>query len=416
MLHRIGSLTLIVCLSAGSPSVLHSHRNLPVSMREGTPGSGMVLTGINEQNPALTDPDKFAWELFIQINKPSQSGSSSSIWETWASDEDVYDNPNTKPVWPGSVSPLAFTLPRKKKLRPITQLQIAKEELLRLRQQQKREKRSRKTGKEGPQASFLPPQVGSGEEVRMNQATFNFIVSNNLWYIQGQEAAFQNGTKIDFPPESKEVKAIWEPITEAQKPRFHWARNPLDHNKPYGLVAVHLISKDLPNWTWATFEQMDNPNRCQVRPCRDSFGVTASGDVSPALRSLLQAAGVGPEWEFYRLTGTQVDFVDTTGQATTLGNSVIENGFLLTSSCITCHSRATIGPRIVGQQRANRLSIFQPPPLTPPPPTPPDRAISYNGMPDPKWFLANPQDPTTRKYLQLDFLWSFFRAKRRTVP
>jgi hypothetical protein len=295
-------------------------------------------------------------------------------------------------------------------------LVIANEELRRTRQLQQRDRLRRKKGERGPQVNFIPPQIGSGEEVRMNKATFDFIVANKLWYIQGQEAAFQNNTKIDFPVESKEVKAIWERISEADKARFHWANNPLDGNRPYGLVALHIISKDLPNWTWATFEQVDNPERCLARPCHDTFGITPSGDVSPELQSLFQAAGLGPEWQFYRLTGMQVDFVDASNQPTILGNSVIEKGFLLSSSCITCHSRSTIGPRINGQARANRLSIFQPPPPMPPPPIPPDRSISYNGMPDPTWFFTNPQDPTTRKYLQLDFLWSLFRAKRRTAP
>jgi len=246
----------------------------------------------------------------------------------------------------------------------------------------------------------------------LNKATFDFIVANNLWYLQGQEAAFQNNTKIDFPVESKEIKAIWQPISEADKQRFHWANNPLDGNKPYGLVALHVISKDLPNWTWATFEQVDNPERCLAKPCHDSFGVTPSGDVSPDLQSLFQAAGLGPEWQFYRLTGMQVDFLDASGQPTILGNSVIEKGFLLSSSCITCHSRSTIG---VGPG-PNRLSVFQRPPAAPPPPIPPDRLISYNGMPDPTWFFTNPQDPATRKFLQLDFLWSLRNARRRTIP
>ena len=369
----------------------------------------------DDQHPALQNPDKFAWEMFVEINKPAQSGSSTSTWETWASDEDVFDNPNVTPVWPGSATPTGFAITRqRKRLRPIRQLVIGNEELRSTRRLQQRERLQRNKKDRGPQVNFIPPQIGSGEEVRMNKATFDFIVANNLWYIQGQETAFQNNTKIDFPVESKEVKAIWQPISEGDKERFHWAPNPADGNKPYGMVALHVISKDLPNWTWATFEQVDNPERCLARPCHDSFGVTASGDVSPELQGLFQAAGLGPEWQFYRLTGMQVDFVDASGQPTILGNSVIENPFRLSSSCITCHSRSTIGPRIGAG--ANRLSVFQPRPPVPPPPIPPDRLISYNGMPDPTWFFTNPQDPTTRKYLQLDFLWSLRNARRRTIP
>jgi hypothetical protein len=253
---------------------------------------------------------------------------------------------------------------------------------------------------------FLPPQAAS-QEVRLNQAAFDFIVRSDLWYVQGQEAAFQKGDKIEFPPDAVEVKAIWRVINETEKPRFHWATNPADGNKPYGLIALHIISKALPNWTWATFEQVDNPNRCKVGGCKDSFGLAAGGQVSPDLLQLFAGGGMGPEWQNYRLTGSQVDFVNASGQPTLLGNSEIEGRFMLTSSCITCHARATIGPP---KPAVNRLSVFRRPP---PFPTPPDALVSYNGQPDPLWFFADPSNPATRKYLQMDFVWSFLRAKRR---
>lgn len=357
------------------------------------------------QNPALTDPDQFNWQLFVEINKAAQAGSATAVWETWAADEDVYDNPNVKPIWPGSSPQLLMQRARSKKLRPITQLQVGREEL----RQIQRRRRGRRRAAE-PLLQFLPPQA-AGEEVRMNKTAFDFVVGNDLWYIQGQEAAFKKGDKIDFPPDAKEIKAIWRPISEAQKPRYHWAGNPLDGNKPYGLVALHVISKALPNWTWATFEQVDNPNRCKVEGCHDSFGLTPDGQVSPALLKMFGDAGLGSEWQYYRLDGSQVDFVNASSQPTILGNSVTENGFMLTSSCITCHARSTIGPPLAGKPGANRLSVFQPPP---PPPTPPDRLLSYNGAPDPKWFFTDPANPATLKYLQLDFAWSFRRARRRT--
>ena len=29
----------------------------------------------------------------------------------------------------------------------------------------------------------------------------------------------------------------------------------------FGLTALHITTKDLPNWLWATFEHVDNPAR-----------------------------------------------------------------------------------------------------------------------------------------------------------
>jgi hypothetical protein len=37
--------------------------------------------------------------------------------------------------------------------------------------------------------------------------------------------------------------------------------------KQYALVSMHVISKMVPNWTWATFEHKDNPGRCDVIGC-----------------------------------------------------------------------------------------------------------------------------------------------------
>jgi hypothetical protein len=44
------------------------------------------------------------------------------------------------------------------------------------------------------------------------------------------------------------------------------------------------------------------------------------------------------------LRGTQTDYLDEDGRAALLANSNIERGFQLSSSCITCHSLASVGP------------------------------------------------------------------------
>lgn len=379
----LGSVIVITVVAVGSGA-------------RSTTASGTNRDLQSDVNPAMNNPDKFAWELFAAISKPASNGSNDVLWETWENEDDVFLNPNTTPVWTGA-APQPQSRP--KRLKPITQLKIALEEGQRIRARQSRKKAKRVL----PQ--FVPPQNGSGEEVRMNKPTFDFIVANNLWYIEGQTAAFSTGATIDFPTDSKEIKAVWQPISEEQKPRFHWQPNPLDGNKPYGLVALHVISKDLPNWTWATFEQMDNPLRCKALGCHDTFGTTSSDGVSPALLALFSDAGLGPEWQYYRLDGTQIDFTDATGIPTLLGNSITEDGFISTSSCLTCHARSTIGPTAAGQT-ANRLAVFQkssPPPL-----------VSYNGSPIPTWYFSDPTKPASRKYLQLDFLWSLRNALHRT--
>ena len=40
----------------------------------------------------------------------------------------------------------------------------------------------------------------------------------------------------------------------------------------FGLTALHITTKDLPNWFWATFESVYNPGRCDYMGCSDCFG------------------------------------------------------------------------------------------------------------------------------------------------
>lgn len=187
-----------------------------------------------------------------------------------------------------------------------------------------------------------------------------------------------------FPDGSVLVKAAWRPIAEAAKPRFHWREH---EGRPWGLVALHVTSKILPGWFWATFEQVDNPGRAAVAH-PDPFGLDAAGEPSAALLELFGEAGLDRAvWSHYRLDGTQTDYVGLDGTPVVLANSVIEAGFTASSSCRTCHARSTIGAA------GARLSFD---PLV--------------GAPDPAWFTA-PGPPPAREFLQLDFAWSLTRAK-----
>jgi hypothetical protein len=123
------------------------------------------------------------------------------------------------------------------------------------------------------------------------------------------------------------------------------------------LVAMHVISKLVPNWTWATFEHRFNPARCDIIGCKDKFGAQAAMvppnptekqgypdcAKSTALAAMLAGADIDPVYANYCLKGSQVDFVDNVGLAVRLGNSVTEADFVGSSSCMTCHGRAAFG-------------------------------------------------------------------------
>jgi hypothetical protein len=59
-----------------------------------------------------------------------------------------------------------------------------------------------------------------------------------------------------------------------------------------------------------------------------------------ALNALFANAQWDGAFTHYCLKGSQVDFIDSTGLAVRLGNSIAESGFVEQASCMTCHGRA----------------------------------------------------------------------------
>ncbi len=221
------------------------------------------------------------------------------------------------------------------------------------------------------------------------------------------------------------------------------------------LVSFHVSSKDIPNWVWLTFEHINNPGRCDYTGCNDSYGFAspddvpegaadnftrphvmsddlpiaspifdpggtyASGPISAGFKGVLDGLDIGTTeardptmpnaadrgWRSYRLKGSQVDFVQSTGHRILLGNSVTEGGFMMSSSCMTCHARAHVGP----DGKPSVLGVFDNTVDT----------IGYGegslGTPDPNWFISS-QQPPALEALQTDFVWGFFFANDLHKP
>ena len=391
----------------------------------------------------INDPDQFAWELFTYLNhKASIQGTTSddnftnnAIWETWADDPLTFPDspdPNSPPQWPDQNPPA-----KQLRLRSKVERSQSGSDFIQFQ------------GNEECTIENAPC-----EEVRRNKPTFDYIIQNNLWYTQGLEKAFTNAQNalsngepvqdfIKLPIDSIEVKGDWVPISEGQKSQFHWnydAKGDL-----YGLIAMHISSKALPNWFWATFEWVGNYGRCDYIGCHDSFGVCPHtvepkqqinqpyppGKLTPQLLALFEKKGLtgewSKEWQNYRLKGSQFDFTDSTGQPLLLGNSITEQGFVPTASCITCHSRAAVTskgkdsyplagfrPSLpgVGEPRSEKevgLAEIKFPsgPLN----------QSYNGTPDPNWFYRYTTSKAMLDNLQMDFVWAIpFNAKPAPKP
>jgi hypothetical protein len=182
-----------------------------------------------DPNPAMNNPDKVAWQLFIQVN--SRAGGSNAVFETFASDTDTF-KPN--PQYPTGPTPST--------LHPPILETFARDTALR----------------NGVLLPALPPNPNRpiSEESRRNRPAFDFIVQNNLYKVSGLKAAF--GKTISFPVDAIEVKANWVPVnsipnftnnqvTVAQVSQLYHVNSDNNGNK-YALVSMHIISKQVPNW------------------------------------------------------------------------------------------------------------------------------------------------------------------------
>jgi len=352
------------------------------------------------------NPDRFAWEEFISVNQPVQFGKKDGVlWETWMSPEEVFANPNVAPELPSSTG---------KEIRPFRLMQtripggsnvdVAKITFM--------------------HCSELSKETAAGDakEVRLNDATVKFIIKKKLYNTEGQLLAASQGS-LNFPSDSVEVKAAWARIDDPDLAKSYFTRtcHKGAETQTFGLISLHITRKaGLASWFWATFEHLPPPktqghtatgdlprggapemlDQCSASfPCQDSFGSKKDqkGTLLPTddLVTLFENRGLKQQWNQiwrnYILVGTQIDFT----QRPVLGNSILENQFKDgRSSCITCHSRATIS------DKGKRLNYQG----------------GLTGAQQACWFQDNSNDNTNGLFHQTDFVWSLMLAKSTAAP
>lgn len=352
----------------------------------------VAAPSVGDPNPAMSQPDRVAWVLFAQLTRDvATAGNNNARFETWASDMDTFGD---VPRWP-----------------------VAGEGVRKILINRVQPRGSATPGAILAATHCDAGRIGPciGKETLRNRSAFDFIVDNHLETRRGLAASF--GKVMDFPADAIEVKAEWLPVSELQAwngvtaeeapSLYHinkaWSG---DQTVPVALIALHVITKQVPNWTWATFEHWKNPGRCDDTGCRDTFGAEAATVAarrkpnlgyaqchpSEALRHLFEDAGVADVWLNYCLEGTQTDFVTSTGRPTLLGNSVAEtinagvpHG---RSSCMTCHAEAAF-------DRHGRSA----------------KADPQVGTPQPEWFIGSGTEKAPQ-FRQADFAWAIpFCAK-----
>jgi hypothetical protein len=242
------------------------------------------VKGVRDQ----LDFDIFAWRELIALNWPADPatcaaradvsildpGPAPRVWETWKTDAEVFvaDPTRAQPAaWCQQQSPAGRTFFT---VSPFFTIQQA----------------------------FGGPLVDQGGrfvryEERVNRDEHEFILARGLWSQAGQTRWLAHDP-IDMPAGDAthagaiEVKAAWKVLTPAERlaGRFYAVRavistgrdsagRPLTAVADLGLIGFHIThkSRSSPQWSWATFEHLDNLTSSLRAPaCRARVACTVA--------------------------------------------------------------------------------------------------------------------------------------------
>jgi len=352
-------------------------------------------------NGSQADAVTYAWQQFVALNWPALAGSrgvpdtsktigqpGDVVWHTWKTpDEIFYPNGQAPPPWnqyggqlpPQCTSigakPTNFVLQRTTKVPGNINNQAIE------------------TAKEAVGGTLTDQHANLARyEVRLNQTIFNAIVTMQYYTVQAQD----NASEISFSPGVMEVKASWRQMTSADPPsvtsryftQTAWIYTPPFGTNPatcvmgtVGLVGLHITQKTttLPQWTWATFEQIDNvppgaagytggfsfnnpscpASNCPPNQSTEKNGVptgvptqvarivpigSAAAAANPTWQQALAKAVAGSVFQYYQLIDIQWPQTPSrfpVGNPTPLllANTTMET-YVAESSCINCHFTA----------------------------------------------------------------------------
>jgi hypothetical protein len=409
---------------------------------------------------AATHSDQYAWRLFVALNWPADRAGRAAdpkaafgadgpvTWEVWQDANDVYLEDGGDPgAWgaEGSTPVASSAVADESRFETVSlkDIPIARHIV-------------------GGRMVPLTDPVADAKrltEIRMNRATFEYIRANELYNVDGQLRLIAAARAVNFPSAATEVKAKWRPIRADERERYHTVTVRLADGteRLYGLTALHIVSKALPQWFWATFEHVDNP----TLPGADGWQLLSSdrfacaGEADNCNRAPRGIGLEGTVWQNYRLRGTLTRFVDDGNRPLLLANSELEAGMQQTSSCMTCHARSVLAlvggaptrlPIFDTSMVADEAAVSAAPAATAAPTANATLAASaapaataaaattaagstasdglrapgferrgFVGLPRPQWF----EDPTSsrkRLFESLDFVWSLSKARPRKVP
>ena len=155
----------------------------------------------------LQNPDRYAWDLFRAVNWPADTIQMIAdtarqfgdpgwvVWQTWKTGPEVYLANGHKPKgWHQKDFSLRST------------------------------KNFNQFSKKARMPDITDDPTFGLEEVVLNKATFDYVVENELYNLNGQLKRYNARNEINFPIESMELKVKWRkiPDTPYEKARYHY--------------------------------------------------------------------------------------------------------------------------------------------------------------------------------------------------
>ncbi len=376
--------------------------------------------------------DEFAWRLFVALNWPADrvaraadpsapfGADRPAVWETWQDANEVYLDDGADPG-PWKTEQPGVAMPAARRFESVSPKDFA----------------NLKHIVAWTMVPLSEPLVNADRltEIRMNRSVYEYIRATGLYCLDQQVKFYQQRRPVSFPSGAQQVKAKWRRIGEQERSRYHTVEVTFADGttKLYGLIALHIASKDLPTWFWATFEHVDNAKAAAGETVADSERVAggeatagggtaasgegwqlpshdtfACGDEPADCNRAPRGMGLeGTVWQNYRLRGTLTRFVDSQGQPRLLGNSALETGMQSSASCMTCHARSAIGIKggaplrlpILASGNADARDMAQ--------------RRGFVGLPRDEWFRISDDGKVLAPLLPLDFVWSLSKAKPR---
>lgn len=245
--------------------------------------SSIVMdSNVPDEKMALTHTDQYVWEKMAHSFQTKTEEPLNLDWEFWASAEYTYADACHPRKWPESYIEGSLSDPK----------QVAIVDAV------NNQRISANSNFETTAFTLLTLNFDNPyyEELRINKAMFDYIQKHSL-YNQDSVYKMAKAGLINFPKEAMMIKAQWIPVDSSQIGNYYTkiisgkktvvtevqdsgdAPNIIEssvENQLMGLVGFHLVTHELPDWVWSTFEYSGNPGICDYIGCKDQFGNTQS--------------------------------------------------------------------------------------------------------------------------------------------